>query len=533
MKIIFTYKKLSNMMFKTILSLCIGFLLFSSCNTTSESERFNLAGSRPNIIYILADDLSYRDLSVYGQELYQTPNLDRLATSGMRFTQAYAAAPECAPSRGSLMTGLHTGHGPIRVNASARGQDHLRPEDITVAEVLKEAGYKTGFAGKWGIGMPGTEGVPYKQGFDYAFGFYDQLRAHTFFPYHLWENDQKIPYPANQGFDMQRRYNISTKGLPAEFWNVYDENGDLQLPEIADPANAVYSEAEIEKAALKFVRESHEDPFFLYFATQLPHGPVIIDNIGDMAEPDSIPQPSREWAAMVQQLDTFTGELVDLLKELGVYENTIIFFSSDNGYSMCGYMGRGNSWAWPDDPYLKNKGPFTGGKFSPLEGGIRIPFFVHWPAKFKPGFVAQPVWLPDFFPTAAALAGTELPHELDGLSLLPVLEQNDQQAFPYDRPLYFYKNNEQAVRMGPWKAYRRHPDQPIKLYLVEEDTYGERDLAAHYPEIVQQMEQIMKEEHEPHEWYWNPGMTRTEFQAKQKLAEESGQKMPQNRPNGL
>ncbi|MCP4155007.1 MAG: sulfatase-like hydrolase/transferase, partial [bacterium] len=271
-------------------------------------------------------------------------------------------------------------------------------------------------------GMPGTEGVPYKQGFDYTFGFYDQLRAHTFFPYHLWENDQKISYPANQGFDMQRRYNISTKGLPSEFWNVYDENGDLQLPEIADPDNAVYAEAEIEKAALKFVRESHEDPFFLYFATQLPHGPVIIDNIGDMAQPDSIPQPSREWAAMVKQLDTFTGELVDLLKELDVYDNTIIFFSSDNGYSMCGYTGRGNNWAWPDDPYLKNKGPFTGGKFSPLEGGIRIPFFVHWPAKFKPGFVEQPVWLPDFFPTAAALAGTEVSHELDGLSLLPVLE---------------------------------------------------------------------------------------------------------------
>ena len=164
---------------------------------------------RPNILFILADDLSYRDLSAWGQQKYETPALDQLAIQGIRFTQAYAAAPECAPSRGCLMTGLHTGHGPIRVNASARGQDHLQASDLTIAEVLQDAGYQTGFCGKWGIGLPETEGVPYNQGFDYAFGFYDQERAHTFIPNFLWENDSMVIYPENAGFEMQLRYDQS------------------------------------------------------------------------------------------------------------------------------------------------------------------------------------------------------------------------------------------------------------------------------------------------------------------------------------
>ena len=178
--------------------------IIAGCVTTKSENR--LAGSKPNIVLILADDLSYRDLSIWGQNQFSTPNLDALARDGLRFTQAYAGAPECAPSRGTLMTGRHTGHGPIRANSSARGQEHLNRDGVTIAETLKEAGYATAFVGKWGIGLPGTEGTPDKQGFNYSLGFYDQRRAHTYFPNYLYENGKKIPLPENYGFDMDRLY---------------------------------------------------------------------------------------------------------------------------------------------------------------------------------------------------------------------------------------------------------------------------------------------------------------------------------------
>lgn len=491
----------------------------------------NSQPSQPNIIFILADDMSYRDLSCYGQQRYQTPNLDALATGGVRFTQAYAAAPECAPSRACLLTGKHTGHGTIRTNSSARGQDNLRDDDLTIAEVLKDAGYNTGFTGKWGIGLPGTEGVPYKQGFDYAFGFYDQTRAHTFIPDYLRENDKVIEYPENRGFDMPKRYDQSK---PA---NTYDENGKLVIEELKDPQKYVYSEDEIEKAAFGFLEknnpESTNKPFFLYYATQLPHGPMIIPELGEMQQPDSVNLKAREWAAMVIKLDHFVGELVNYLKDKEIYDNTIIFFASDNGYSMSGYMNRGNGPHWPDDPWLKNKGPFTGGKFSVLEGGCRVPFFVSWPAKFKPVIINEPVWLPDFFPTACELAGVNSEQfKLDGINLLPALNGNLDQFEGHDF-LYFSKGREQAVRMGPWKAYRKNPDSKTELFLVEEDTYTERNLASLYPGKVAEAEEIMKREHEPSEWYWNPWETSEQYQAKQKLAEETGNILPAFRPNGM
>ncbi len=513
---------------KLSISILTALFLLTACTSTNNN---NLAGSKPNIIYILADDLSYRDLSVYGQKRFSTPNLDNLATSGVRFTQAYAAAPECAPSRGCLMTGLHTGHGPIRINSSARGQENLRDEDLTIAEVLKTAGYNTGFAGKWGIGLPGTEGVPYKQGFDYAFGYYDQGRAHTFIPFYLWENDKLIRYPENFKFDMPKRYK---QDRPS---NTYDENGRLYIEELDDPYGYTYSEDAIEEAAFKFIRENDPEktgnPFFLYYATQLPHGPVIVPELGEMQEPDSIYIKTREWAAMVIKLDSFVGELVDYLKEIDEYDNTLIFFSSDNGYSMCGYMARGNAPNWPDDPWLKNKGPFTGGKFSVLEGGNRIPFFASWPAKFKPGIVNEPVWLPDFFPTAVSLAGLNTEdYNTDGTNLLPAL-QGDMDNFEKHDYLYFSVGRQQAVRIGPWKAYRKNQDSETKLYLIDEDTYALRNMAGLYPDMVIKAEEIMKNEHDPHEWYWNPWETREEYQEKVKKAKETGNKLPSYRPNGM
>lgn len=481
--------------------------------------------NRPNIIFILADDLSYRDLSAYGQQRFKTPTLDRLAQNGLRFTQAYSGAQECAPARGTLMTGLHTGHASIRRNASARGQDHLLDTDITVAEVLKEAEYTTGFAGKWGIGLPGTEGVPYKQGFDYAFGFYDQGRAHTYFPLFLYENDRKIEYAGNRSFDIGAQYERNR--LPVEERkgreNRYDAQGRFRPPEVENPKELIYSHAEIERAALDFIRKNSEKPFFLYFAPQLPHGPTMIDQLGELANRSDFPTVShKEWAAMVKRLDQSTAAILDLLRELNILDNTAIFFASDNGYSMCGYFGRGNANSnWPDDPFLRNKGPFTGGKFSTLEGGIRVPFFVYWQGKIAPMVSDEPVWLIDFFPTAAELAGANCPENLDGISLVPLMMGRPQQ-FKGHEFLYWENRHEQAVRMGPWKAYRKHPDEPVRLFLITEDTYSERDLAPLYPNVVKRIEQIMKEQHVDHPWYRNPGESEESFQAKRKKAEELG-----------
>ncbi len=499
------------------------FVLLAGCAAAPAPERVEPA--RPNIVFVLADDLSYRDLSAWGQQKFSTPNLDRLAAQGLRFTQGYAGAPECAPSRGTLLTGLHTGHAPIRVNSSARGQDHLQDADITIAEVLKGAGYATGFTGKWGVGLRGTPGTPDKQGFDYSFGFHDQRRAHTFYPYYLYENDQKILYPANYGFDLQRLYDLNVPNPDPAKLNRYDADGNLILDGLlADPANAVYSQGPIEDNALRFVREHGSEPFFLYFATQLPHGPPIIDNLGPLAGRDDYPGiMTQQWAAMVVRLDTFVGRLVEQLEQQGIWENTLFVFASDNGYAMCGYMGRGNANAnWPDDPFLRNKGPFRGGKFSALEGGTRVPFFVHWKDRIEPGASSTPVWLIDLFPTFAELADASYTHQVDGHSLVPLFEGRDAD-FPADRPLYWSKNREQAVRMGPWKAFRASPDEPLDLYLVGEDPHGDRNLARLYPDVADRIERIMDESHVDHQWYWNPSETREEFDAKKEQAEELGQ----------
>jgi len=489
-----------------------------------EQSSSSLAGARPNIVLVLADDLSFRDLGAWGQTRFDTPNLDRLAADGIRFTQAYAGAPECAPSRGTLLTGLHTGHAPIRQNSSARGQDHLRDEDVTIAEVLQSAGYRTGFAGKWGVGLPGTPGVPYKQGFDLAFGFYDQRRAHTYYPRFLYENEKRIDLPGNDGFDMQRlyRYNGALDPDPADV-NRYDDDGDLIPFGVAEPAGAVNSQTLIEERALEFIQESSEQPFFLYFATQLPHGPAIIDNLGEFHARDDYPSVKhKEWAAMVARLDSFVGRLVETLEDQGVLEDTILLFASDNGYSMCGYFGRGNQATnWPDDPFFQNKGPFRGGKFSALEGGVRVPLFVYWAGKIEPAVSSVPVWLLDFFPTFAELSAARDEHAVDGLSLLPLLEGREAD-FPAQRPLYWEKNREQAVRLGPWKAFRKTPDDSVELYLIEEDVAGERNLAKQFPDVVVEVERVM-ENRTDHEWYWNPQETREEFDAKKLRAAELGQ----------
>jgi len=516
----------------------IGVLMFAviASNTLcsafgNRKEQLTPLSQKPNIIYILADDLSYRDLSCFGQTQYQTPNLDALSSSGVRFTQAYAGAPESAPSRGALMTGMHIGHGPIRANSSARGPEFIPDTLVTVAEALKTAGYATCFVGKWGMGLPGSEGVPEKQGFDYSFGFYDQTLAHTYFPFDLMENGEKIEYPGNYQFDMARLYKMNSSREPIML-NKYDKDGKLILHEMRDQSKAVYSQDEIDKAAFSFLKKNESTPFFLYYATQLPHGPIIVDDLGAMKDVEGLPQRQKEWGAMVRRLDCFVGKLVLYLRESGQYDNTIIFFSSDNGYSMCGYMGRGNAPDWEDDPYLNNKGPFRGGKFSVLEGGLRVPFFISWPKYFKPGVVSKPVWLIDFYATATDLAGVVNTQRTDGNSLLPLLLRQAAPGFE-NRPMYFAKNREQAVRMGAWAAYRVSPQNEIELYLIEDDIHSDRNLAAIYPDVVKQMEIIMEKEHESSEWYRNPWESDSQFQQKREKARSTGNIFPTFRPNGL
>lgn len=488
---------------------------------------------KPNIIFILADDLSYRDLSVFGQEKFTTPNLDKLANEGIVFRHAYAGAPECAPSRGTVITGLHTGHSTIRLNASMRGQDHLLEEDVTIAEVLKTSGYRTAFIGKWGIGKNGTEGAPHLQGFDYSFGYYDQQRAHTYYPDFFIENGDTVWNEGNRGFDMVKMYKMNTLEDPSpELLNKYDVDGRIILPGIINQEMAVYSEEVFQEKALAFINANTEDPFFLYYATQLPHGPIIVDTLGDLKDRTDFPlQKQQEWAAMVNRLDGFAGRLVEFLKEEGKYDNTMFVFSSDNGYSACGYFGRGNSnKGWPDDPYLKNKGPFRGGKFSALEGGTRIPMFIHWNGTIEPGVSDEIVSLIDLLPTFAGLGGAIVPNDVDGIDISGYLLSQDKNL-DHRPPLYWECSNEQAVRLDEWKAYRPHPDSLIQLYLIVQDVHCDNDLAVEYPAVVFQMDSIMKASHVDSKWYHNPGDTREMDMAKRKLAQESGQLQKGTRPN--
>jgi len=476
---------------------------------------------RPNILFIFSDDLSYRDLSCYGQKQFCTPNLDKLAMNGIRFTNAYCGSPECAPSRASLMTGMHMGHCRIRANRSLRGQDHLLAEDITVAEVLKQAGYSTGFIGKWGIGLPGTEGTPDKQGFDYSYGYYDQRRAHTFFPHYLMRNGQPEPLPGNYGFNMSRVYKHN-QDKSDKYDNTYDEHGKLIPDGVKNPAKAKYSEDLFQKEALTFIGENKDKPFFLYYATQLPHGPCITPDLGAYKDkPWS--QKHKEWAAMVEHMDRGVGSMVALLEELGILDNTIIFFASDNGYSHWGYFGRP---AHEDDPLFRNKGPWPKGKFTCThEGGMRVPFFAYWKGKIKATVSGHICAMYDILATTADLAGAA-PPKTDGISLVPtLLSKPDEQR----KHKYLYWENgtrsphAQSVRMEQWWAYRQHPSKPIELYDITEDIDCEKDLAEDNPSIITKIKQMLTEAHANSEWYTNPGESKAQISAKRQKAQTTGQ----------
>jgi arylsulfatase A-like enzyme len=469
----------------------------------------SLTATKPNVIIILADDMSYYDLSGLGQIHFSTPNLDRLLKQGLFFSEAYAGACECAPSRASLLTGKHMGHCTVRENVSVRGQEHLLNGDITIAEMLKEADYTTGMVGKWGVGLPGTEGVPNRQGFDYSCGFYDQSRAHSYYPFYIMENDSVIPIPENYGYDMNYTY-IHARS-PVGLHN-YNEDGILIPEGVSDPAEAVNSQLYIHEKAISFIEKNYKSPFLLYYATQLPHGPTIVPDLGEYKD-KPWDQKHKEWAAMIGLLDKCVGDIMQTLEKSGITKNTVIFFASDNGYSEWGYFNRKN---YTDDPLFRNKGPWKGGKFIPLDGGARIPFFATWPGKIKSGYSHEVVALYDLLATACDLAGVD-PPDNDGKSLVPILEGKDLEN-PLHDYLYWesgsHNTHAQSARFGNWFAYRDHPDDSIQVWDVSTDISCLYDVSPEHKDIVSEALRIFTDAHSPSEWYIEPGESKESIEKK-------------------
>lgn len=423
----------------------------------------------------MADDLGYGHVGCYGQEKIPTPNLDRLAREGMRFTQFYAGANVCAPSRSTLMTGLHTGHTPVRNNGLNR---FLSPEDVTVAEVLKSAGYATGGFGKWGLGTPDTPGVAVKQGFDTWFGQYSQVHAHFYYPYFMMHDLERFPLSANEG-----------------------------------KKRGTYAADAIHDHAMGFIEANKDRPFFAYLPYIQPHVELVAPpeyrkrfegRWPKIARAD--PRPGyigsddayADYAGMVAHLDDQVGEVMALLKKLGIDDNTLVIFTSDNGPQ---------PGAWQDIfvEFFDGNGPFRGAKTNFYEGGIRVPTIARWPGKIAPGTVSDHVgYFPDVMPTLSEVAGatTHLPKQIDGISFLPTLLNQPAQQKQHE---YLYweaagpKQNtiQQAVRWGNWKAVRNKEKAPWELYDLTNDIAEANNLAKDKPDVIRKIETICREAHTP------------------------------------
>lgn len=481
-----------------ILLFFTGFII-SCANQNRADQESTATGTRPNIIYILADDLGYGDLGAYGGQQIETPNLDRLSDEGIRFSQHYSGSTVCAPARSVLMTGLHTGHTPIRGNREILpiGQHPLPEGTVTIARVLKDAGYATGAFGKWGLGGPGSEGLPSLQGFDQFFGFLDQRRAHFYYPEFLF-SDLK-------GGELER--------VPLD-GNVTEDDPE-RSPGSGRPITAVqYAPEVMQREALAFIEEHRDGPFFLYLPMQLPHASLEVpedflqtyldENGESIFDEKPTPQghyvnssmPKAAYAAMVTYLDHQVGELMEKLDELGIADNTLVLFTSDNGsYAEGGYHYS----------MLDSNAPFRGGKRDLYEGGIRVPLIARWPAMMSAGKTSSHIsGFQDMMPTFAELAGVAVPADTDGISMLPVLTGEREQ--PEHNFLYWEfheQGGKQAVRKGDWKAVRlnvrENPDSPLELYNLADDPAEMRNVAGENQEIVREMERLIREAHEPSE----------------------------------
>lgn len=446
-------------------------------------RRAGKSTKRPNIIFIIADDLGYGELGCYGQKIIKTPNIDELAAEGMRFTQHYAGSPVCAPSRCVLMTGKHTGHAYIRNNGRPRnrkhepeqgifaGQNPIPDSEVTIAELLRQQGYTTAAVGKWGLGYIGSEGDPNNQGFDLFYGYNCQVHAHNHYPRFLFRNDKREMLEGNDRTLNGKQY-----------------SQDLFI-----------------KEAKLFISKNKNRPFFLYL-------PFIIPHLAIQAPEESLneykgiipeepyerrgylkhPFPRAGYAAMITHMDRGIGEILELVKELGLEKNTLVFFTSDNGPTS-------DRLAGSDSVFFRSAGPFRGFKGGLYEGGIRVPMVVRWPGHVKPGTTSHHVsafW--DVLPTLCEITGTELPDDRDGESFASTLlgsGQKKQHDFLYwEFPAY---GGQQAVRMGNWKAIRtglkrKNADTSIQLYNLKNDMGEKNNVADRHPEVVEQFREIMR-----------------------------------------
>jgi len=418
--------------------------------------------TKPNIIFILSDDLAQGDVGCYGQKLIQTPNLDRMAREGTRYTQAYCGTTVCAPSRTSLMIGQHTGHSPIRANREigAEGQLPLPAGTFTVAQLLKSAGYATACVGKWGMGMFDTTGSPLKLGFDHFFGYNCQRHAHSYFPKFLYNDDKRFELPGNDG-------NTKVEGK-----------------------GAIYAQDLIADETLKFVKANKDRPFFLYYSITLPHGTFQINDQGRYKDKPWT-EGEKNYAAMVTRLDGDVGRILALLKELQLDDKTLVMLAGDNGSSFS-----------PNSPFGKRFDQAANGlrgfKRELYEGGLRNAGLARWPGVVPAGRVSDEPWaFWDFLPTCAEIVGAELPATVhtDGLSLVAFLKGG---AAP-KREYFYWELHEgaslQAVRWGDWKAVRNGPSKPIELYDLKTDAGESKNLAAEKPELVAKARSLMQSAH--------------------------------------
>ena len=465
-----------------------------------EAQTNSVIGSRPNVIYILADDLGIGDIEPFGQRYIKTPNLNRMMNEGIVLLQHYAGNTVCAPSRASLMTGLHSGHGQIRGNFELGGftdeeefgQMPLNPGTETVATMLAIAGYRTGLIGKWGLGGPGSQGTPNKHGFDYFLGYLDQKQAHNHYPTHLWENEKWFP--------LANTYLYPHQSLPP--------NADPFDPSSYESYKRVdYAQDRLTEAALNFIQSGSDQPFFLYLAFATPHAALQVpdfelsqylhfEETPYTAQRNYLPhpRPRAARAAMISNIDSAVGRLMILLKELGIDEDTLIIFSSDNGPT---------SEGGGDMQFFDSNGPYRGYKRDLYEGGIRMPTLARWPGKIEPGSSSDHVsafW--DLMPTLAELAGVEAPSN-DGISFLPTLLQEDQ---PNHESLYWefhsaQGSHSQAVRFfdsqnKSWKAVRVYNavtglNPMVELFDLDSDPYETTNVAGMHPDLITRAQLIM------------------------------------------
>jgi arylsulfatase A len=449
----------------------------------------------PNIIYILADDLGYGELGSYGQTKIKTPHLDRLAAQGMKFTQHYSGSPVCAPSRCVLLTGQHTGHAYIRDNdemsergdvwhdPALEGNRPLLPNTRTIGTLLQKRGYTTGAIGKWGLGGPANSGEPNRQGFDFWYGYLCQRMAHNYYPTHLWKNTEKDLLEGNPYFFPHQKF---PEDKDPQDKNAYD-----------DYKGQTYSMDRMAEEALLFIEQNKKNPFFLYLPFTVPHVSIQVPEdslkeyegafpetpyLGDKGYTPH-PTPRAGYAAMITRMDREIGRILDLLEKLGLSENTVVMFSSDNGPTFNGGT---------DSAFFQSAGPLRGLKTMLYEGGIRVPMIARWPGKIKPGSQTDHIsafW--DVLPTLIDIVGSDPPEDVDGISFLPTLLGEREKQKKHEH-LYWEYNGRQAVRMGPWKAYRLGVEEPIELYNLEEDIGEKKDLASDHPEIVAKIEEIMQ-----------------------------------------